>query len=35
MDGSVFSKFTFLLYQASGWYYPDMKYAQPFTWGKG
>jgi hypothetical protein len=35
MDGAVFSKFTLLLLQASGWYLADMKYAQPLTWSKG
>jgi hypothetical protein len=27
MEGPVFSKFTLLLLQASGWYVADMKYA--------
>ncbi len=34
MNGAVFSKFTLLLLQASGWYMADMNFAQPLTWSK-
>ncbi len=34
MNDMVFSKFTLLFLQSTGWYLVDLKYAQELTWGK-
>lgn len=32
---AVFSNFTLLLFKDSGWYEPNLRYAQPLVWAKG